>query len=795
MGLTHEEILVDSDPLCVIDTKTRKIAVDSGKTTFLQYDHNSERIGFTMDRFIDGHDMFTVDRVAIKYLNRPRTDMYIVDDLTLSEDKKSISFTWLVSGNVTENAGSVIFQINFRCWDDEGNVKYNWSTQPCSTYTILEGLYSMDANPKELYDFWARYEGLVNRVIENTELAQTKINKLTSDNEDFDIELEELHTVASSLKQIADQMTKDVPDLETRVSVAVDGVRYLESKLDALDRALEDDVAYAISKDVTDLTNDFIELAGKRKFVIDWVQGVWSVDGDNNSFSAPSNVRIRTKTELHVPHAIAADVRIGSDYRFCLGFVNADGIRTSETGWLNDSQVIDITEDKVIAMLCRKDGAEISPEEHVNFECDVIYSFNGIKDSLTGAEVIIDKLVRDVEVIQNGTELRSTLMFRDGGYQGENKLDSADSKISFEDFLKVEPNSKLTKPVSSSRILCAIFYYDTNKQFIEETGWNTLTDDLYFVTAGYIKVQFRNGGYTTLTEQEKNDIKSSVLYYNPRAMELEKLKNEVETLKANMPDDSRNDIINSCNIEYGRFEGASYVFIRIPKTTNDGRTIMPKIALTSVDGSLTGVKRSTLNYSKANGCAVVMNAGLFNVTAMVPVGQTILNGVAVVDEPMESDNGYPISATQCYPMCIDANGNLSAPYARSVSTKTMIADGVVQSITGWGKLVEDFQITYDDIKAEIVHQGKYIRQSIGQYQNGDYAICTVDQSRGKVENESGLTYEALAQIFVDHGVKFAYSLDGGGSAETVVGNRQLNPIYEQAAGRAVPTVISFEVVE
>lgn len=50
----------------------------------------------------------------------------------------------------------------------------------------------------------------------------------------------------------------------------------------------------------------------------------------------------------------------------------------------------------------------------------------------------------------------------------------------------------------------------------------------------------------------------------------------------------------------------------------------------------------------------------------------------------------------------------------------------------------------------------------------------------------------LAQIFVDHGVKFAYSLDGGGSAETVIGNRKLNPIYEGTTGRRVPTVITFE---
>ena len=138
---------------------------------------------------------------------------------------------------------------------------------------------------------------------------------------------------------------------------------------------------------------------------------------------------------------------------------------------------------------------------------------------------------------------------------------------------------------------------------------------------------------------------------------------------------------------------------------------------------------------------------------------------------------------------------LSAPYDRYVDTADMIADGIVQAVSGWGKLVENYAITEEDIAAEIVHPGRYCRQAIGQYQNGDYCVCTVDMSgySNGIENEAGLTYTELAQIFVDHGVKFAYSLDGGGSAETVIGERQLNAIYEGAEGRIAPTVISFEV--
>ena len=255
----------------------------------------------------------------------------------------------------------------------------------------------------------------------------------------------------------------------------------------------------------------------------------------------------------------------------------------------------------------------------------------------------------------------------------------------------------------------------------------------------------------------------------------------------------KNAAIDSISVEYGRVNGASYVFVRIPKTLNDGSRLVPKVALTSRDGSLSGAKRSTLDYARDQDTIFTLNAGLFNVKTVEPVGQLIIDGVSLINTPMTSDNGVPIHPDECYPLAIDGNGNLKT-YPRNADTAAMIADGVKYAVTAWGKLVDNFKITTKDIENEIVHPGKYIRQSIGQYQNGDYCVCSVDMTRGPVNNEAGLSYEELAQLFVDRGVKFAYSLDGGGSAETVIGKRQLNPIYEGSAGRAVPTVITFEIV-
>lgn len=247
------------------------------------------------------------------------------------------------------------------------------------------------------------------------------------------------------------------------------------------------------------------------------------------------------------------------------------------------------------------------------------------------------------------------------------------------------------------------------------------------------------------------------------------------------------------DIEYGRYEGASYYLARIPRHTLDGRRIKPKVAITSADGSVGGSKVSALNFAKRENTMFVLNAGLFNTQTMQPQGQVIINGVSKTNTIMTDDMGSPISEDECYPLCIDANGDLSAPYERSIDTATMIADGVKYAVTAWGQFIENFAKADSSKYNEIVHAGKYIRQTIGQFQTGDYFVCTVDCNRGSISNEAGMTYDTLADLLISKGVKFAYSLDGGGSAETVIGKRQINPIFEGDSGRAVPTVIYFDV--
>ena len=115
--------------------------------------------------------------------------------------------------------------------------------------------------------------------------------------------------------------------------------------------------------------------------------------------------------------------------------------------------------------------------------------------------------------------------------------------------------------------------------------------------------------------------------------------------------------------------------VTIPATLSDETNIEPKVTLTASTQGGSDMK-SALEYATDNKMAVVMNAGLFNTSTKVPQGQTIINGTSITNSPMQNDMEAAISDEECYPLCVGSSGELSAPYARSVDTSTMIADGV-----------------------------------------------------------------------------------------------------------------------
>ena len=468
---------------------------------------------------------------------------------------------------------------------------------------------------------------------------------------------------------------------------------------------------------------------------------------------------------------------------FTLDNGKPDGV---DRGW-QDKDLINIPLGQdLLINIKKKDNSAFTDEDVTNMsqaiqvKCKIDFVYKGfLKNEL-------------VTFAQEKLSLPSTLnknLFTHGGITNGQTTD-ANNRLNT-DFIKVTKGDILTFNKDSTTFKFGINVYDTNKKWNGvDNGWHTdktfkIKDD------GYIRLVL---AYVDSRKTDDLSIADNAFSLTTGLKDYVSALNEKIETNANQGADIKANILNSVNVEYNRKYGASYVFVRIPKVTSFNKKLVPKIRLTSENGAVNGAKRSALSYSIANSSIVVINAGLFNTKTMTPQGQTIIDGKSITNLIMQDDMGSPIHEKECYPLCIDSNGDLSAPYYRTeADTAKLIAAGVVQCVTGWGKIIDNFQPCSDTVDNEIVHTGKYIRQSIGQFQNGDYFVCTVDMSRGTIKNEAGISYTDMAQLLVDKGVKFAYSLDGGGSAETVVGTKQISPIYEGNSGRAVPTVITFEI--
>lgn len=153
MGVViHSHPVYDSDEHYTIDPISRNITnVKSKKTSLIQYDHNSERFSFDIPRYVEGHDMTLCNKVEIHYLNldsmkrERRVGVYEVEDLMVTtEDDQVAVFTWLISQNCTELAGSLSYIIMFACVED-GETTYRWHTAINASIIIAKGMNNEEA--------------------------------------------------------------------------------------------------------------------------------------------------------------------------------------------------------------------------------------------------------------------------------------------------------------------------------------------------------------------------------------------------------------------------------------------------------------------------------------------------------------------------------------------------------------------------------------------------------------------------------------------------------------------------
>lgn len=197
--------VADSDAHFIIDIVTRAIQNASDKSEIVQFDHNSERLTFECSRYIEGHDMLNCNKVVVNYLCGDAYGIYEVDDLKM-KDSNTVTFSWLISSNVTQKIGKIHFAIMFECVQTNGEVTYKWNTKITESMQIVEGMNygnTIVYENTDILEQWKQQlfgtsDGEISKIQEATNEC---LKKIPSDYGDLNAKVDKNTTSISELKE------------------------------------------------------------------------------------------------------------------------------------------------------------------------------------------------------------------------------------------------------------------------------------------------------------------------------------------------------------------------------------------------------------------------------------------------------------------------------------------------------------------------------------------------------------------------------------------------------------------
>ena len=232
-----------------------------------------------------------------------------------------------------------------------------------------------------------------------------------------------------------------------------------------------------------------------------------------------------------------------------------------------------------------------------------------------------------------------------------------------------------------------------------------------------------------------------------------------------------NDNINY-RYEFDDVSSTNYAVFRINKKRIDGTLQYPFARYVST--------RTTAKLLAENeGWLFVVNGG-------IGTGLIIENSVVIDDTESSAHPGT-------LPLSINSSGDLGYLEADTTGKgATYVSQGIVSALCGFYPIIDNYnEFNYPtDIPGTDSQDWQYAqRQIIGQFGNGDYMFL-VSEGRS-FDNSVGLTMADAQRVCKKLGVKFAYNLDGGGSTQTVIGDRNVNLIYEGTSGRTRGTFFVF----
>lgn len=161
--MAHLHMVSDSDSHFVVDTAKRTIK-SKPKKSVMQYDHNSERFTFELDRYLDGHDMSICNVVEVHYNNGGNCGLYIVDDLRVNEENADkVLCSWLISRNATQKVAPLEFRLTFKCVSGS-DTDYEWSTAVFRGVSVAPGIRNSETVEEAYPDVIAQMIARINDI-------------------------------------------------------------------------------------------------------------------------------------------------------------------------------------------------------------------------------------------------------------------------------------------------------------------------------------------------------------------------------------------------------------------------------------------------------------------------------------------------------------------------------------------------------------------------------------------------------------------------------------------------------
>ena len=160
-------------------------------------------------------------------------------------------------------------------------------------------------------------------------------------------------------------------------------------------------------------------------------------------------------------------------------------------------------------------------------------------------------------------------------------------------------------------------------------------------------------------------------------------------------------------------------------------------------------------------------------------------GLIIRNSVLYRDN--PRSPIDNRTLVIDKNGDFKFVTEGDISGESLVKEGALQSFSFGPVLMEDGKLV-DTSKQYWVAAKANPRVGIGQIGPLHYLFVVVD---GRTGTSEGMTLPELAQVFLKHGAKIAYNLDGGGSSTMYYNGKVINqPTTSGTIGeRAVSDII------